>query len=192
MNIVAAALAALTLLPAPAVSGSVGWTHALAQGQVVAIDNLAACTTGGMSAASTTGAGGIGFVTYGPGKSTCGSDTVTVTGRRFRLDGLTPQGGPVITIGSFSASCSTTPGGSRSVISVTGLSGIEVPNPIPANYTVTMPMVAKIVVNEVITPDPPDGSMTVNLLHVTVFDSGEVVVGSVSCSPGMDGNPRRP
>jgi hypothetical protein len=125
-----------------------------------------------------------------------GEAKVEVTGREFRLNALAPYGGPVIKISSFSLTCSTDANGSRSSIRMTGLSGIPVPNPIPANHTVInpgvgsdSPPVARIIVNEVITPIRPDGGITVNLMHLTLFpegaaiDGGAVVLGSVSCSP---------
>jgi hypothetical protein len=202
------ALAALTLAATPAAadppagSGSVGWTHGLVQGRPISIDNLAGCTVGGVSSASTNGVAATGFVAYGTGKSTCDTDTttgaaqVTVTGRKFTFDGLKAYGGPVIKLTSFSISCSTVDNGSQSSIKITGLTGVTVPSSIPANYTVDIPStqpgsppLARVVLNEVILPDPPDGGLTVNLMHVTLFpegvaiDSGEVVLGSVSCSP---------
>jgi FtsP/CotA-like multicopper oxidase with cupredoxin domain len=213
MKTIAAGLATLatltfTVVPAaadaPTGHGSVGWTNALVQGHPISIESIATCSVGGVSSASTDGAAATGFVTYGKGKSTCDIDTtgatkVTVTGNKFRFDGLKTYGGPVIKVKSFSVSCNTVENGSQASITITGLSGFTVPNPIPANHTVTIPSaqpgsqpIARVVLNEMIVPDPPDGSMTLNLMHVTLFpegvsiDSGEVVLGSVSCSPDAD------
>jgi hypothetical protein len=187
----------------PAGGGSVGSAHGLVDGQPIDIQDLAACTVGGASTASTDGATAGDFVKFGTGRSACrrndaGAAEVQVTGRKFKLD-LGRWGGPVIKMSSFSVGCGTTGNGSQASITVSGLSGMQVPNPIPANHTVTIPgtepnspPVARIVIHEVITPDPPDGSLTVNLMHVTLFPdgmaihSGHVVVGSVSCSPDPD------
>jgi hypothetical protein len=47
---------------------------------------------------------------------------------------------------------------------------------------------ATVTFNEVIVPSPPDGSMTVNLMHIRMFPlggpaSGDAVVGAVHCAP---------
>jgi len=197
--------AASNVTAAPAGHGSVGWTNALVQGHPISIESIATCTVGGVTSASTNGAAATGFVNYGKGKSTCGTDTttgaakVTVTGTKFIFDGPKTYGGPVIKLTSFSISCSTVENGSQSSIKITGLTGVTVPSSIPANYTVDIPgtqpgspPIARVVLNEVILPDPPDGGLIVNLMHVTLFpegvaiDSGEVVLGSVSCSPAVD------
>ncbi len=182
-------LASLSLLGAsrtqPAISGSIGSAHAFFEVPPVDvhIDPLAACTT---STASTPGAAAEDFVYFGSGSSTCTADTVTVTGRKFRFDWLKDRGGPVIKLTSFSATCTATGNGAHSSIKVTGLSGIKAPNPIPPNYTVNVPL-ARITLNE--TTAPGDGSLTVNLMHIRLFpegygfNTGEVVVGTVHCSP---------
>jgi hypothetical protein len=182
----------------------VGSTSAFVQLRPVVINPLAPCAVGGTGSGTTNGASATGFVSYGPGQSSCavnpaGAATVDVKGTKFRLDGLRAYGGPIIKIASFAVNCTTTEDGSQSSIQVNGLSGITLPNPIPVNYTVTIPgaqldakPVAKIIVNEVVTPDPSDGSMTVTLMHVRLFpeggheDSGDVVIGKVSCSPNLD------
>lgn len=188
-------LASLSLLsPAPVQaaaatgSGSVGSAYAFFESPPldVHIDPLAPCTAG---TASTPGASAPDFVSFGGGSSTCGPGTVTVTGKKFRFDWMKDHGGPVIKLASFSATCSVTENGSRSSIKVAGLSGIKAPNPIPPNYTVTISGLARIVLNERILPDPPDGGMTVNLMHIKLFpdsvgfNHGDVVVGTVHCSP---------
>lgn len=204
----ATALAAVLLFPGLAQadtatgSGSVGETHAFSQGRPHDIATLAPCTVGGVATASTSGAVATNFVSYGSGQSTCGMDAATggakveVSGRRFRLDGLRPFGGPTIKMSSFAATCTTTENGSRSTIRMSGVTGIRLPSTIPANHVVTIrgarpdsPPIATVTLNETIVPSPPDGSMTVNLMHVRLFPeccaiaSGEVVVGTVRCSP---------
>jgi hypothetical protein len=184
----------------PAGSGSVGRAHAFFESPPldVHIDALAACTVGGAGAASTPGATARDYVSFGTGSTSCTTDaagaaTVTVSGRNFTFDWMKGHGGPVIKLASFSVTCSTTANGSRSSIRLAGLSGIRAPGSIPANYSVTIPAsgpaLARIVLNETVVPDPPDGSMTVNLMHVRLFpdsygfNTGEVVVGTAHCSP---------
>ena len=98
---------------------------------------------------------------------------------------------------NYTAECSTTENGSSSSFHIGGLSGIKVPASLPPNYQMTIPghgpgapALARITFNESIVPDPPDGSMTVNIMHVHLSPDGpssglggEIVVGSVSCSP---------
>jgi hypothetical protein len=182
-------LASLSLLGAspaqPSVSGSVGSAHAFFEVPPldVHIDPLAPCATG---SASTPGAAHPDFVYFGGGSSTCTANTVTVTGKKFRFDWLKGRGGPAIKLTSFSATCTATDNGARASIKVSGLSGIKAPNPIPPNYTVNLPQ-ARITLHE--TTAPGDGSLTVNLMHIRLFpegfgfNNGEVIVGSVHCSP---------
>ncbi len=199
-------LGLVILIPVPAsadtpmATGSIGWAHAFSSHPAfdVHIEELAACNAGGVATASTSGATGQNFVAFGDGTSTCGvaggSAKAEVTGRGFTLDGLRHFGGPKIKMSRFSISCTATAGGSNARVQITGMSGVRVPNPVPANHTVTIPgaragdpPVARIVFNETIPSTP--GSMTVNLMQVRLFPEGialahgEVVVGTVHCSP---------
>jgi hypothetical protein len=206
--LLAGALASLSVLAVPSASaadtptgsGSVGSAHAFFESPPldVHIDALATCAVGGAGTGSTPGATAANYVTFGGGSSSCaidpsGAAKVTVSGRNFGFNWLKGHGGPVIKLASFSVTCSTTANGSRSSIKLAGLSGINAPGTIPANYTVNIPAsgqaLARIVLNETIVPDPPDGGMTVNLMHIRLFpdsygfNTGEVVVGTVHCSP---------
>ncbi len=206
----AAGLVSLMFIQAPATadelatgSGSIGSAYAFSEyPQVnVDIDVLARCEVGGAATASTPGATGRGFVSFGTGTSSCtttenGAAKVEVSGKRFTLEGLRAYGGPLIKIAKWSASCVTTEAGSSSNISLSSVSGLQLPSTIPTNHTImipgrraTDPPVAKIMINELLLPDPADGSMTVNLMHVWLFPEGvalahgEVVVGTVHCAP---------
>ena len=183
-------LAALSLVGTG--SGSVGSAYAFFESppMQVHIDPLAPCAGAtSASTASTLGATASGFVSFGGGSTTCGPGTVTVSGKKFRFDWMKDHGGPVIKLAGFSVTCTATESGSRSSIKLTGLSGIKAPNPIPPNYTVTIRDLARVVLNETIVPDPPDGSMTVNLMRIKLFpdsvgfNNGEITVGTVHCSP---------
>ncbi|HEV2781963.1 MAG TPA: hypothetical protein VGX25_21450, partial [Actinophytocola sp.] len=167
-----AVLGLIALAPAPAQAdtpvghGSVGSAYAFSEIPPFDVDigPLASCTVGGPPSASISGAQARNFVAYGSGRSDCTKDPagqakVEVSGRRFRMDGLRHYGGPIIKISSFTTGCMTVGNGTQSNIKVTGLSGIQVPNPIPANHTVTVPgatptdpPVARIIVNEVVVP----------------------------------------
>ena len=186
---------------APTGTGSVGSAHAFFESPPldVRIDPLAQCTVGGVTTATTPGATTPGYASFGGGSTSCavdgaGTAKVTVSGRRFTFSWLRAHGGPVIKIAGFSATCSTSANRSNAGVRVAGLSGINAPNPIPPDYAVTFPEnsptpLARVVLNERILPTPRDGGMTVNLMHITLFpqsygfNNGEVVVGSVHCSP---------
>lgn len=139
-----------------------------------------------------------GVVSYSSGASTCTIDeagenaTTTVTGGRFRLDALQRYGGPRIRLSSYAARCEANLDGSRSWIQFSGLAGVRVPSRLPVNHVVTIPggpdgrPMATVTFNESVFP--PDGSMTVHLMHVRLFPqggptSGDVYVGSVHCVP---------
>lgn len=164
-------------------------------------DAIAPCTTRGTnSTAATTPAPGI---AYGAGSTACTVDAdtgeagATASGKRFKLSVLRQYGGPVIALTSWSVRCATDGTGSTASMSLAGLTGVTVPSSIPVDYAVTVPgrhagdpALAKVVFNELVTPDPADGSMTMNLMHVTLFpdtpnspDHGDVVLGSASCDP---------
>jgi hypothetical protein len=181
-------------------AGSVGSVDATYSGASVDVDPLAECETDGLSAGSTAGYRLPGFVEFGSGSSTCSLDDdgvahAEVSGTLFRLDVLRPHGGPRIRMTGFSAECSTTENGSTASFHIGGLSGISVPPTLPPNHVVTIPgsgpgapPLAKITLNETITPEPPDGSMTVNIMHIHLFPdggphSGELTVGTVECAP---------
>lgn len=181
-------------------SGTVGSVDATYSGASIEVDPLAECATDGVSVGSTAGYRLPGFVEFGSGSSTCGiaDDGVAhaeVSGKLFRLDVLRAHGGPRIRMTGFSAECSTTENGSTASFHIGGLSGISVPPTLPPNHVVTIPgsgpgapPMAEITLNETITPEPADGSMAVNIMHIHLFPeggphSGELTVGSVECAP---------
>lgn len=209
-------LGLLVLVPAsahaygPAASASVGHVSALVDGRPIEIAPLAVCTSDGPLAGSTAGVLESGFVRFGPGASTCDTEleagggnviaaTAQLSGSYFRFDGLRRYGGPSIRISSYAMDCRATETGSNARLQISGLYGFALPNPVPANHTVIIPSpvagdppLARIVVNEVLQPTPPDGSMTVNLIRITLFpegvsiNTGEIVAGTVYCSPDPD------
>jgi hypothetical protein len=184
-------------------SGSVGSVDATYDDDSVQLDDLASCATDGVDSAASTPVVVRGFLEFGDGSSTCamsgdGVASADVDGRLFRLDVLRDYGGPRIRMTDYHAQCATTENGSTASFHLGGLSGMSVPPSLPPNYVVTIPgpgpgapPLAKVTLNETITPDPPDGSMTVNIMHIHLFPDGspsgevggEIVVGSVSCAP---------
>jgi hypothetical protein len=184
-------------------SGSVGTVDAIYNGALVMAGPIAPCDTEGTTNAQTAGRKKLGFYEFGPGTSKCTVNPTTgvakavVKDSLFRLDALRPLGGPRIRLTGYQIKCTTTANGSSASWSATGLSGISVPPSIPPNHVVTIPgrtagapPMAKVTFNETVTPDPPDGSLTVNIMHIRLFPNGgstqlggDIIVGSVYCSP---------
>lgn len=194
---------AFMVAPAQAAPGDAvaeGSAGAATIGQVT-VEPIAPCGTEGELQGSAGEVTVPNVVTFAPSSSTCTIDdageiaTTTVTGGRFRFDGLRSHGGPRIRLTSFTAECETTStGGSRSSIRFSGLSGLSVPSQLPSNHVVTIPggpdgkPKATVTFNEALLPDPVDGSMTVHLMHIRMFPqggptSGDVYVGTVHCAP---------
>jgi len=161
---------------------------------------IAPCTTEGALEATNNEVSVPNVVTYSTSKSVCTIDdvgeiaTATVTGGRFRFDALVKYNGPRIRLSSYTAKCETTLTGTKSSFQFSGLSGVSVPAQIPANHVVTIPggpdgkPKATVTFNETIVPNPPDGSMTVHLMHIRMFPeggptTGDAYVGTVHCSP---------
>lgn len=193
---------ALATVPAQAAPGDAvadGNAGSAAIGQTT-VPPIAPCTTEGTLEATNSEVSVPNVVTYSNSKSVCTVDdvgeiaTVTVTGGRFRFDALRAHNGPRIRLSSYSAKCETTLTGSKTSFTFSGLSGISVPSQIPANHVVTVPggpdgkPKATVTFNETIVPNPPDGSMTVHLMHIRMFPqggptTGDAYIGTVRCSP---------
>ncbi|GDY33323.1 choice-of-anchor P family protein [Gandjariella thermophila] len=170
-------------------------------GQHVATGPLASCDVNGQNTAYSPGTVVPGIARYGIGNTRCSRDfgartaQVDSTGSRFQLDALVDYGGPRIRIERYQATCHATERGTEESIWLSGLTGVTVPSTIPANYTVTIPSrfagappLARVIFNEVMLPEPGDGSIGVNLMRVILFpnggpQTGDVVVGSAACSP---------
>ena len=193
---------ALVAVPAQAAPGDAvagGDAGAATIGRTT-VPPIAPCTTAGVPAATNAEVSVPDVVTYVNSRSVCAVDdagelaTATVTGGAFRFDALRRYDGPPISLSSYTAKCDTTRTGSNSTLQFSGLSGITVPAEIPANYVVTVPggpdgrPKATVTFNETSIPDPPDGSMTVHLMHIRMFPeggptTGDAYVGTVHCSP---------
>jgi hypothetical protein len=166
----------------------------------VTVAPIAPCSTEGRLSAQSGEVSVPDLVTYSSGTSTCAVDEAgeiartTVTGGRFRFDGLRQYGGPRLRLDGYTAECRSTPTGSTSSIQFSGLSGVTVPEQLPSGYVVTVPggpdgkPMATVTFNEALVPDPADGSMTVHLMHIRMFPrggpaSGDAYVGTVHCAP---------
>jgi hypothetical protein len=160
---------------------------------------VAPCSTEGALEASNNETAVPNVITFTNSKSVCTIDeageiaTVNVTGGRFRFDALRAYNGPRIRLSSYTAKCNTTETGSSASFQFSGLSGVSVPSQIPPNHVVTVPgeagkPKATVTFNETIVPNPPNGSMTVHLMHIRMFPqggptTGDAYVGTVHCSP---------
>lgn len=208
LSAIATALFTLALAVVPAQAspgdavarGAAGTVDATVAGEPVTVDAIAPCDTVGPPQGSSGEVSVAGVVTFASGSTKCTINqagelaSVEVKGGRFRLDALRDHGGPRIRLSSYEARCHTTLTGSSSWVQFSGASGFDVPADLPANHVVTIPgadgepPLATITLNETIVPNPADGSMTVNLMHIRLFpqggpDSGDIVVGSVHCAP---------
>ena len=166
----------------------------------VTVAPIAPCSTEGRLSAQSGEVSVPDLVTYSSGTSTCAVDEAgeiartTVTGGRFRFDGLRQYGGPRLRLTDHVAKCATTRTGSNASVQFSGLSGVTVPADLPSNHVVTIPggpdgkPMATVTFNEALVPSPPDGSMTVHVMHIRMFPqggpvSGDAYVGTVRCAP---------
>ncbi len=191
------------LLAAAAPGTSTGWASS---GSLdVTIDNehvvtgeLAKCTADGPYSAQTQGGATGDVAAFGMGESGCGrSGSVSVaqaSGHRFSATVLKRYGGPVITVRTFSAKCATSENGSGGEVSIGAVEGITVPAQIPPNHRIVIPggaagtALATVVLNETVTPQPPDGSLVTHAVHIRLFPqggpaSGDIYLGTAACDP---------
>jgi hypothetical protein len=125
------------------------------------------------------------------------TSTSTANGSKFALSALQAYGGPLIKIATYMVKCTANTNGTSASWSFGGLTGVTIPSQIPQNYTVPVQVgntvLANLIFNEIILPNPNDGSLTLNMLHIVLFPngtppntptlSGDIYVGSTSCSP---------
>ncbi|OLF17524.1 choice-of-anchor P family protein [Actinophytocola xanthii] len=189
---------------APALaSGSIGAVNIVVDGTPQAIPPIAECQTGANQQASTPGVGVTDFVEFAAGSTRCRASvvawttTATVTGGTFRLPGLRRYGGPLIRLASYRVTCAITTSGTEARFQFTGLNGFLAPSTVPRNHVVMIPgpagspPLARVTLNELVTPTPPDGSVRLNLMRIRLFPTtpsaapatGDIVVGSVHCDP---------
>jgi len=205
--LVAAALfataAAATPATAPGVA-SAGSAHVVRNGHTFGVADVGQCSLGGPQQGQSPGVTHVGIVSYGAATSTCSADLTahtsksTANGSAFALTALQSYGGPQIKIANYQVTCSATTNGTNASWQFSGLTGITVPQQVPNNFVVPVKsaggrLLANVILNEVILPNPNDGSITLNMIHVVLFPngtppgttpmSGDVYVGSTACSP---------
>lgn len=164
----------------------------------VVTGELAKCTVDGPYSARTQGGETGEIASFGTGESGCGrSGAVSVaqgSGHRFEVAVLKRYGGPVITVRTYSAKCATTETGSGGEVSIGAVTGITVPAEIPPNDRIVIPggaagtALATVILNETVTPQPPDGSLVTHAVHIKLFPqggpaSGDVYLGTAACDP---------
>ncbi|MEU4802932.1 hypothetical protein [Actinosynnema sp. NPDC023587] len=186
--------------PGVASAGSADFTGA---GRHVVVPALAPCSVGGPTTATSSPVSDTG-IRFGAGRSTCETTAVdpphgttetrsTAGGAEFELSALRAAGGPLLKVGRWQVSCTGREHGTAVGWELEALSGFPgLPRDIPTDYrhevtSATGAVLAVAVFSEVLLPDPNDGSLTVNLIHLRFTEAsgvaGEVVVGSASCSP---------
>ncbi|WP_431877076.1 choice-of-anchor P family protein [Amycolatopsis sacchari] len=181
-------------------AGSVGAVHITVDGQQATAEPIAPCAVGG-TAENRADPVFVGATTrFGLGSTKCarnadGTASVQVEGARFETNALRIYGGPRIAVRTFKAGCATTANGSTGSVELGSVSGFEVPENIPPNYRITVPgraqgdpPMAEVVLNELVVPHPPDGSLVTHALHIKLFPqggpaSGDIYVGTAACDP---------
>jgi hypothetical protein len=194
---------ATPLLVAAAPVTSTGWASS---GSVdVTVDNehvvtgeLAKCTVDGPYSARTQGGATGDVAVFGIGETGCGrSDAVSIaqgSGHRFETTLLKRYGGPALSVRTYSAKCATTATGSQGEVAIGTVDGITVPAQIPPNHRIVVPggpagtALATVILNETVTPEPPDGSLVTHALHIKLFPqggptSGDIYLGTAACDP---------
>ena len=194
---------ATPLLVAAAPATSTGWASS---GSVdVTIDNehvvtgeLAKCTADGPTTAQTSGGATGDIAAFGVGGTRCGrsgeASIAQASGHRFEATVLKRYGGPVITVRTYTAKCATSANGSGGEVEIGTVTGITVPAQIPPNDRIVIPggpagtALATVILNETVTPQPPDGSLVTHALHIKLFPqggpaSGDIYLGTAACDP---------
>lgn len=190
-------------LVAAASGASTGWASSGAID--VTIDNehivtgeLAKCTVDGPYSARTPGGETGDIAVFGVGETGCGrSGAVSVaqaSGHRFATSVLKRFGGPALSVRTYSAKCATTETGSLGEVAIGAVEGITVPAQIPPNDRIVIPggpagtALATVILNETVTPQPPDGSLVTHAVHIKLFPqggpaSGDIYLGTAACDP---------
>lgn len=206
---VTAALA-LGLVPAtpawaanPAGVASVGSAEFTKAGTRVSVAPLAPCAVDGTQSNSSEAVSRAG-VRFGPGTSSCTTAVVNpdngttrstseANGTEFELSALVSAGGPRLRVARWKVTCTGTESGTNGGWAADGLQGFPgLPEQIPANYVHEVKagdgtVLATATFGETVLPEPNDGSIALNLLHLRFTAAstvtGDVVLGSTACSP---------
>jgi hypothetical protein len=180
-----------------------GWAGFTKSGQRIDIPAPASCNVDGSPSASS-GVVSKPGISFGGGLATCArtvvdpANDVTTTkseavGQNFELSALVSVGGPRIKLAAYRADCAGSQRATSASWGVGGLTGLTgLPQPIPTGYVHRVQKasgmsLATITFGEVIRPDPTDGSLALNTLHIR-FEAGsgvngEVILGTTACAP---------
>lgn len=192
-------------LPATAAgTASAGSAQVVRNGHTFSVAQVGPCSLAGTQQGQSPGVTRVGIVSYGSATSSCTADQTahtsrsTASGSAFALTALQSYGGPQIRIASYQVTCTATTNGTNAAWQFSGLTGITVPQQIPNDFVVPVKtnngrLLANVILNEVILPNPNDGSITLNMMHIVLFPtgtppgttpmSGDVYVGTTACSP---------
>lgn len=178
---------------------SIGSATIAMAGQADQLAAVAQCNVDTQPTSSASPSSITGVVSFGAGNTSCTRDlarnttTSTATGTNFKLNALTQAGGPMLSITNFQVSCHATTAGTTASWRFSGMTGLgAMPRFVPDNYTRSIfsntgQLLARAVFNEVTYPQPNDGSISLNMLHLKLFASsgatGDIIVGNTACSP---------
>ncbi|MCU1686017.1 MAG: hypothetical protein JWQ81_6756 [Amycolatopsis sp.] len=174
--------------------GSVAFTKGN-QSQV-SVPSLAPCSLQGPATASSGPVVKSG-VTLGGGTTTCTTTTANgakttqsvATGKDFALTALA---GTTLRIKTYGATCTGSSTGTSAGWTFGGMSGLTgLPAQIPSGYVHQVKqgstVLAEITFGEYILPNPADGSIALNTLHIRFKPAshitGDIVLGATACTP---------
>ena len=196
------ASAAPALAANPAGVASLGFAEFTKAGRRTSVPVQAPCAVDGLTSNSAQAVKDQPGVRIGGGSSSCTTKAVDdgrtestseANGQKFELSALTSDDGPTLKVGSWKAVCVGTEKGTDAGWQATGLSGFpDLPAQIPSNYVHQVRSTKGVVLatatfSEVVLPEPNDGSLAINALHIRFTPessvSGEIVLGSAACSP---------
>ncbi|GAA4532804.1 choice-of-anchor P family protein [Amycolatopsis samaneae] len=183
---------------------SVGSVDIMIDDEHIVTPELARCAVDASPGERTQGGATGDIAVFGAGETRCGRNETAAIGqaygKRFQADVLKRFGGPVLTARTFEAKCATSKDGSSGDVRLGTVTGVKVPENIPANYRITVPgkageTLATVTLNETVVPDPADGSMTTHALHVKLFPkggpaSGDIYLGTARCDPYGKAKPK--
>ncbi len=194
--------AAPALAANPAGVASLGFVEFTKAGRTSSLPTQAPCAVDGQTSNTAPAANDQPGFKFGGGTSSCttkavGDDLTETTseasGRSFELGALVSDGGPRLKVGSWKAVCVGKESGTDAGWQVGGLSGFPgLPAQIPSNHVHEVKsdegvVLATATFSEVVLPEPNDGSLAINALHIRFTPessvTGEVVLGSAACSP---------
>jgi hypothetical protein len=196
------ASAAPALAASPAGVASLGFVEFTKAGKTTSLPSQAPCSVDGVTSNSAPAVNDKPGVKFGGGTSSCttkpvGDDrtetTSEATGQAFELSALVSDGGPRLKVGSWKAVCVGKEAGTDAGWQLGGLVGFTgLPTQIPTNYVHQVKSANGVVLatatfSEVVLPEPNDGSMAINAVHLRFTPAssvtGEIVLGSAACSP---------